>query len=57
MGIIENRGTSKRVVHYKGYINNKRIYEKHTINSVKGINNKSLGSWSPTELDYNRTLY
>jgi hypothetical protein len=56
MGILEIRGTGKRVVHYKGYINNKRIYEKHTILSAKGLNNKILGSWSPTELDYNRTL-
>ncbi len=40
-GILEQRGNSQRVLHYKGFINGKRTYEKHTIQGVNG--NNSLG--------------
>ena len=40
-GILEIRGKSKRVLHYKGYINGKRTYEKHAILGVNG--SKSVG--------------
>ncbi len=28
-GTLEIRGNSKRILHYKGFINGKRVYEKH----------------------------
>jgi len=31
MGILEQRGNSSRVLHYKGFFNGKRVYEKHSI--------------------------
>jgi hypothetical protein len=41
-GIFEERGNSKKVIHYKGFIDKKRVYEKHSlgINSmgITGIN-------------------
>ena len=40
-GILEIRGKSKRVLHYKGYINGKRTYEKHAVLGVNG--SKSMG--------------
>ena len=40
-GILESRGKSQRILHYKGFIDGKRIYEKHNILGVNG--NKSLG--------------
>jgi len=40
-GILEVRGNSQRVSHYKGFIDGKRVYEKHTVMGVNG--NKSLG--------------
>ena len=52
-GILEVRGNSKRVIHYKGFLNNKRVYEKHSLGSnTLGINNgengnKPLGINSP----------
>jgi hypothetical protein len=52
-GILEIRGNSKRVLHYKGFLNNKRIYEKHLLGiSPLGINstetgNKSMGINKP----------
>ena len=39
-GILEIRGISKRIIHYKGFLNNKRIYEKHAL----GINNGEIGN-------------
>ena len=41
-GILEKRGNSERVLHYKGYSNGKRIYEKHTINGNKSLGIKTL---------------
>jgi hypothetical protein len=52
IGNLETRKNSSRIVHYKGFINGKRIYEKHTVKGINldangyksGINgNKSLG--------------
>ena len=40
-GILESRGKSQRVLHYRGFIDGKRVYEKHSIMGVNG--NKSLG--------------
>jgi len=40
-GTLEIRGNSQRVSHYKGFIDGKRIYEKHTVLGING--NKSLG--------------
>jgi hypothetical protein len=40
-GILEQRGNSQRVLHYKGFINGKRMYEKHNLTPNNG--NKSLG--------------
>jgi hypothetical protein len=40
-GILETRGNSQRVTHYKGFVNGKRVYEKHTVMGING--NKSLG--------------
>jgi len=38
-GILEQRGNSSRVLHYKGFFNGKRVYEKHSIKmGVMGIN-------------------
>ena len=38
-GIFEERGNSKRVVHYKGFIDKKRVYVKHSLGiSPMGIN-------------------
>jgi hypothetical protein len=52
VGILEQRGNSQRVLHYKGIFSGKRLYEKHTLgvngnNSMvkMGINgNKPLGT-------------
>ena len=43
-GIYEERGNSKRVIHYKGFIDNKRVYEKHSlgINPMGISGNKSI---------------
>jgi hypothetical protein len=42
-GILEVRGNSQRVLHYRGFVNGKRIYERHPL-GVNGNNgNKSLG--------------
>jgi hypothetical protein len=42
-GILEVRGNSQRVLHYKGFFNGKRLYERHPL-GVNGNNgNKSLG--------------
>lgn len=50
-GILETRGKSQRVLHYQGFINGKRIYEKHTIsgvngNNFQGINNVNFSPYS-----------
>jgi hypothetical protein len=51
-GILEVRGNSKSVIHYKGFLNNKRVYEKHSLGTntlgIKGENgNKQLGINNP----------
>jgi hypothetical protein len=44
-GVLEERGNSKRVIHYKGFLNNKRIYEKHLLDvSLMGIKNVEIGN-------------
>ena len=44
IGILEVRGQSQRVLHYKGFVDGKRVYEKHPVMGVNGSNgNKSLG--------------
>ena len=50
--IRENFADSKRVLHYKEFLNNKRIYEKHSLEinrrvNVGEIGNKSMGINSP----------
>jgi hypothetical protein len=48
LGILEERGNSKRILHYKGFLNNKRIYEKHTLGiNDSEIGNKSMGINNP----------
>ena len=44
-GILETRGNSQRVLHYRGISNGKRLYEKHSVKmGVMGVNgNKTLG--------------
>ena len=44
-GILEQRGNSARVLHYRGIFNGKRLYEKHSDKmGVMGVNgNKLLG--------------
>ena len=44
-GILEVRGNSQRVLHYKGFIDGKRTYEKHTMMGVNG--SKTLGVKKP----------
>ena len=48
-GILEQRGNSQRVLHYRGISNGKRLYEKHSIKmGVMGVNgNKTLGIKDP----------
>ena len=52
-GILEVRGNSKRVLHYKGFLNNKRIYEKHLLGinpmgiNIGEIGNKKVGINTP----------
>jgi hypothetical protein len=41
-GILEVRGNSQRVLHYRGFFNDKRVYEKHSIKM--GINDGSNGN-------------
>ena len=42
-GILEQRGNSQRVLHYRGFVDGKRLYERHPL-GVNGNNgNKSLG--------------
>ena len=41
IGILEERGNSQRISHYKAFIDGKRVYEKHTIMGING--NKSMG--------------
>ena len=38
-GILEQKGNSQRVLHYRGISNGKRMYEKHAIKmGVMGVN-------------------
>jgi len=30
-GFVEKRGSSVRILHYKGFMNGRRVYEKHSI--------------------------
>ena len=39
--LLEVRGNSQRLLHYKGFINGKRVYEKHKVVRVNG--NKPMG--------------
>ena len=41
IGILEVRGNSHRVLHYKGFVDGKRVYEKHSV---------KMGSISPEGL-------
>jgi hypothetical protein len=42
-GFLEVRGNSQRVPHYRGLIDGKRVYEKHSM-GIMGINgNKQMG--------------
>ncbi len=41
LGILEVRGNSQRIIHYKRYTDGKRVYEKHTIMGING--NKFTG--------------
>ncbi|MEM3618586.1 MAG: hypothetical protein QXK47_05895 [Candidatus Bathyarchaeia archaeon] len=34
MGIVEQRGNSIRILHYVGYHDGKRIYERHKVTSL-----------------------
>jgi hypothetical protein len=44
-GILEQRGNSSRVLHYKGFVDGKRIHEKHRLGITDGNNgNKSVGT-------------
>ncbi len=44
-GILEQRGNNKRVIHYKGFLNGKRIYEKHSLGiNTQGINISEIGN-------------
>jgi hypothetical protein len=51
-GFVEKRGSSVRILHYNGFMNGRRVYEKHSITfsdsqlipNTMGINNLSLGS-------------
>jgi hypothetical protein len=44
IGILETRGSSQRVLHYRGFVNGKRVYEKHAFTPNNGNNgSKSLG--------------
>ena len=52
-GILEQRGNSQRVLHYRGFINGKRMYEKHNLtpnngNKTLGIKSVVLGSYRGT---------
>ncbi len=40
-GILEERGNSKRILHYQGFSNGKRTYIKHKVTPNYG--NKSMG--------------
>ena len=42
-GILEVRGNSQRVLHYRGFINGKRLYERHPLGINGNNGNKSLG--------------
>ena len=52
-GILEQRGNSARVLHYRGFFNDKRVYEKHRVkmgitdgnngNKQMGINKGAMG--------------
>jgi hypothetical protein len=53
-GILEQRGNSQRVLHYKGFINGKRMYEKHNLTPNNG--NKSLGVKSVVLGSYRGTM-
>ena len=45
-GILEQRGNSQRVLHYRGISNGKRLYEKHKVEM--GVNgNKAMGINNP----------
>jgi hypothetical protein len=39
-GILEVRGNSQRVLHYKGFVNGRRLYERHAVKSM-GVNDGS----------------
>jgi hypothetical protein len=41
-GILEQRGNSARVLHYKGFFDGKRVYERHAVKI--GVNDGSNGS-------------
>ena len=59
-GFLEIRGSSRRVVHYRGIVDGKRVYEKHRIDSrfdsqmgIKnmGIKTHDLTSFSQIDVD------
>jgi hypothetical protein len=43
VGILEQRGNSSRVVHYR-YVDGKRIFTKHTVKGTVGNNGNSMGT-------------
>ena len=45
-GILEVRDNSRRVLHYKGFVNGRKVYEKHKVEAVMGVNDGSNGNKS-----------
>ena len=43
MGFLEVRGNSGRVVHYVGFHEGKRIYERHTVKNVDYLRSSGVG--------------
>ena len=60
-GILEQRGNSSRVLHYKGFFDGKRVYERHAAkmgvndgsngNKQMGINTGALGIFNENKQD------
>jgi hypothetical protein len=44
VGILETRGNNQRVIHYRGLINGKRLYEKHSVMGINGNNNMGINT-------------
>jgi len=43
MGFLEVRGNSGRVVHYVGFHEGKRVYERHTVKNVDYLRSSGEG--------------